>query len=328
MATTLSVTVSDPVSIDIANTAATGDDIVCRYSENPPGRPTIPCTIRQFTGATRNITLNGEKIRFEDSMDSSSFLTLVPDTPREFSISGQTKSDAMNDAYIEVQMNTDVGRVTWRKPLTVLWVDNITLRNEQNADFSADNDSLFKPNPPKLGKQRVKAFPTIPELGNIVEISGMVSPSDFSKPLDFLRDNTGEYLAYGTSITNLTVPKNHQTIPRPVTPQCNDVSDSAFKDVLPIPNGRIYDLDTPGFPTYGNTTADKQPDNTVFFLRMNFKEYAIFNGVRCSDDFSWFSRTTVIKQTANGTSQYSFLTRPGHSSDNESGTGETTIGVD
>jgi hypothetical protein len=95
-----------------------------------------------------------------------------------FTISGQVESSAMDDALIEAHLDTATGAVCGSEDLTVLWVKNTALRNTQNAAFSADNASEFKPTPAKLGKQQLVPPPTIPSLAHVVEIGADVLPSD------------------------------------------------------------------------------------------------------------------------------------------------------
>lgn len=63
----------------------------------------------------------------------------------------------------------------------------------------------------------------------------------------------------------------------------------------------------------------------IVMTRLNFKEYAVFNGRRCSNDFNWYSRTTVIKTSGAGVATYNFHARAGLMDENEAGGGTTSI---
>jgi hypothetical protein len=82
------------------------------------------------------------------------------------------------------------------------------------------------------------------------------------------------------------------------------------------------DVDTPGVPTYFLTAF---PSGTYFFLRQNFVQYAVFSNKRCSNDFYWFSRTTLSRILFNDHYSFEFLNRADHPYDNAVGEGSTDI---
>ena len=69
------------VEVEINNTPASTDDIVCRHSTSPPGRPTIPCRARVI-GASGDLEVvlanaaSGGQVRFADESDTTRTLTL------------------------------------------------------------------------------------------------------------------------------------------------------------------------------------------------------------------------------------------------------------
>lgn len=67
------------------------------------------------------------------------------------------------------------------------------------------------------------------------------------------------------------------------------------------------------------------PVGTVVLLRLNFLEYAVFRGKRCSNDFRWYSRTTVVKTSGPGFAIYNFHARNGAMDENKAGGGATSI---
>ena len=98
-------------------------------------------------------------------------------------------------------------------------------------------------------------------------------------------------------------------------------------DLLPAPNGRIYDIDSPGHAVSLQSGYQDIDQNTIVFTRYNFKQYATFKGVRCSNDFEWFVRLTTKKTSPVGQNGCVFYDRPGQN-DNQCGKGQTTLTID
>jgi hypothetical protein len=312
------------VDIEINNTATVDDDVVCRYSVNPAERPTIPCRVKAagIPAEGLAITLTGNKLRFPDVGSTSKVLTLPPNGGwMPFTVSGQTASTAMNDAPVQVRVNGADGDILAAKGMTVLWVD-VSMRNTQDAGFSPDNGSVTKPNPPLLGSQILSSF-----IGHVVELVGTVSPADFTSSINFSRDNIAHYVAIQLVSTNpAPVIFEHINETKDREPNGNDTSNPNYLDLQPTPDGKIYDIDAPGFIPNTNPFPSLS-QGTLVFVRCNFKQYAAFNNVRCSNDLDWFVRLTAIKTSPAGTGEYDFHNRPGKN-DNLSGTGGTTMSAD
>ena len=323
------------VTVEVNDTAEENDDVVCRRSANPSGRPTIPCRIKAEGAPDEGVavTLTGSKLRFPGENDTSKELTLPSSGAWvSFTISGQTASTAMGDAPIQVRHGGTNGDILAEKGVTVLWAD-ISMRNAQGAGFSADNDSAFKPVPPLLGAQLLEESPLgggegLPStISHVVELRGDVSPPDFPSPVQFPRDCTGNFLAYQCPSEQPVT--GVKTEPRGAIGTGNDPTTPQFQDLLPAPNGRVYDIDIPGHVTgeYEDVPGREFPQDTILFMRCDFLQYVAYKGVRCSDDFAWFMRLTSKKASPPGTGDYIFYNRPGHN-DNQSGTGVTSLSID
>jgi hypothetical protein len=65
-----------------------------------------------------------------------------------------------------------------------------------------------------------------------------------------------------------------------------------LQDNDPRPKGHVYDFDAPGVTNGRLATPD-----SVRRQRVNFKEFALYNGVKASDDLLTFSRISVRKTT-------------------------------
>ncbi len=318
------------MEIEVNDTADKDDDLVCRYSANPAGRPTIPCRARVQSRGPGDVpvVLTGDKLRFSGEADTTKRLLLPEDGAWVgFDISGQIGSNFKNDAEIEAHLSSAAGCKCGSADLTVLWVAHTRLRNAQDALFAADNASELKPNPARLGLQQLVADPTIPTLAHVVEIAAEVYPLDFEQDVEFTRDNIDEFIAYQLPPYPPQISVNNTGIARGEGGG-NDPANPGFLDKDPRPYGRIYDWDTPGHATGDFDEGKNNPQGILTFIRYNFLQYAMYNGVRCSDDFAWYVRLTSEKTSPPGTGNYVHHTRPGHPADNAAGAGSTTMSVD
>lgn len=203
------------------------------------------------------------------------------------------------------------------------------MRCGQDEPLSSDNCPLISTNGILLGRQRLAGIhdPVIhkntpPSIGNIVELKGLVHPSDFSDTISFGRDNVDEYVAEALN-GHYSVLVDNQGKTRGFEPSGNDSPPTSFQDINPRPNGAIYDIDTPGEYQH---RADNLSHGTIRLIRLNFKQYAFWRGRRCSDDFLWFSRTTILRTFDEyELPTFDFLDRQGFSHDNACGPGSTSL---
>lgn len=116
------------VEIEINNTSATNDDLVQLQCTHPARLHNISCRIRAQGGGTGNATIvltNPDgRLRFPNAGDTTKTVTV----PRNgawvpFEISGETSSNALNDAVIEAHCNTAAGTLKGSKTVTVFWFD-------------------------------------------------------------------------------------------------------------------------------------------------------------------------------------------------------------
>ncbi len=101
----------------------------------------------------------------------------------------------------------------------------------------------------------------------------------------------------------------------------NDPTFAEFQDRDPRPNGKVFDIDTPGFPL---NYVNRYSLGTLIAVRYNFLQYANFSGRRCSDDFAWHSKTTIRREESAGIPCFNFFTRPSFPDDNSCGSGHST----
>lgn len=206
------------------------------------------------------------------------------------------------------------------------------MRCGQDDPFSADNGMAAYPassSGSKLGKQRHYGFilPSRPfnspsGYGNIVELIGTVHPSDFTNSVILVRDVVDE--SYATLFTNGVMQVTTYIVDkaRGIEPNGNDPREVDFQDVDPRPSGRVFDVDTPGLHVSG---PEAYTYGTLLLARYNFLQYATFGSRRCSNDFPWHSRTTIRRILIDDFPDFEFYSRPDLASDNECGTGRTSI---
>ncbi len=316
------------VDIEINNTPVDDDDAVCRYSTDPAERPTVSCRARihGLTSGEKTIILTGNKVRFPDEGATSKSL-LLPASGGwvSFLISGQIESDATNDALILAHLEEPDGLVLAREDLTVLWVE-LNIRVIQNAAFSEENDCSVKPIPEKLGAQKITdvsgSYDISPSLSYVVEICGNVKPANFENNIIIARDVIARFSALVKPSEDPQV-----SIQDPITRQQggNDTGNALLQDQAPTPNGKIYDWDCPGFLLSAGTEPGKEwDDHTAVYVRKNFIQFTLFNGVRCSNDFPWYAR--ISGELVDGI--WFHYTRPNHSDDNAAGSGATGMTID
>ena len=300
--------------------------ILPRHSTNPPGRPTMTCRLRvtDWTEHVPTLHISGPKLKFGPDAEDSITVTLSGPGAYDFVISGEIASEAMNDAMIYVRRDGPTGPICATGAVTVVWVDPITMRNGQGGAFSSDNLCAAKPIPPLLGNR----FYSMPNgyhgMANIVEFRGSVHPASFPGPVNFIRDCVDEWFAGEEPASDLTIVINRRNISR-VPGTGNDITWAWAQQETPSPYGYIYDYDTPGLEW---VSATNQTPGMVLYQRLNFLQYAVCNGERCSDDFAWFSRLTFRNGNDDGTGSPLLWNRPGHSADNSTGSGHTNIGKD
>jgi hypothetical protein len=311
------------VEIEVKDTADEYDDVVCRYSTDPAARPTVPCQarIRGLSSGSATVVLIGSKVRFSGESDTMRTLSLPGDSSWvSFNISGQTESTAKNDAVIEAHLDAAAGRVCGSKDLTVLWVGPLAIRTEQNGNFSDDNACEIKPIPVKLGAQKVTGPDDIePGIAYVVELAGQVKPVSFVQSIVLARDKLTHFTGIESPAGEFA--SDTEDFERD-EPDGNDTGNPSVQDQDPSPNGKIYDWDMPGFQL--STGEGHLPNHTKVFKRFNFVVYAVFQGMRCSNDYPWWARVTGEIDN----NVWSVYSRPGHANDNAAGSGSTSMTKD
>lgn len=203
------------------------------------------------------------------------------------------------------------------------------MRCGQDDALSTDNGMLAHSTQLKLGRQKLAAvvLPSEPRnaeasIGNVVEVIGVVYPSSFTNSIAFVRDCVDELAIAFPATGAYSIISFDMGQTRGEEPIGNDPTKRDFLDTDPRPYGRIFDVDTPGFQ---RNWADYYPNGTTIFIRYNFVQYSVFGSRRCSNDFPWYSRTTIQRTEIDGYSDFVFFSRPEAMDDNSCGTGYTEI---
>ena len=304
---------------DSGSVTADGAVVVVKRSTDPVRINNSSFSVETAGIAAGAYRLVSDKTKFHLNNMTSLAASLPSGSSDNFEIYGDTPSSSMFDA--ELSLKTVEGTTLCTTNITVLWVD-ISMRFGQDDPFSADNNCAAFTTNRHLGRQSVSITGYEPSVGNVVEIIGSVHPSDFVSEIGFKRDNTAELTQVFTS-GGTTVYRNFDPlIERGEEPLCNDPCRPICGDYTVSQLGHVFDVDTPGVPTYFLTAF---PSGTYFFLRQNFVQYAVFSNKRCSNDFYWFSRTSLSRILFNDHYSFEFLNRVDHPYDNAVGEGSTDI---
>ena len=313
------VTQSVSFIFDPESVTADGAVVVVKRSTDPVRINNSSFSVETAGIASGAYRLVSDKTKFHLNNMTSLAASLPSGSSDNFEIYGDTPSSSMFDA--ELSLKTVEGTTLCTTNITVLWVD-ISMRCGQDDPFSADNNCAAFTTNRHLGRQSVSITGYEPSVGNVVEIIGSVHPSDFVSEIGFKRDNTAELTQVFTS-GDTTVYRNFDPlIERGEEPLCNDPCRPICGDYTVSQLGHVFDVDTPGVPTYFLTAF---PSGTYFFLRQNFVQYAVFSNKRCSNDFYWFSRTSLSRILFNDHYSFEFLNRADHPYDNAVGEGSTDI---
>ena len=325
------------VNLAVNKTPSLHDDIVCRYSTNPEGRPVITnlISLAATYSAPISVRLSGPKIRFGVNTEETQELILPANGDRvEFITSGQIASHEMGDAILEVSLADSSNAKLVDFPMTVLWVDAITIRAGQDEPFSDGNNALLLPVPTLLGAQIITDDTSFDydlprSLGLVCEFTATAKPANFTGGLSWGRDGIDDFLAvhssdqlFGVSGTN-----SNLGIAREL-PQGNDMPPPETQDGYCDGLGIIYNWDCPGLPTRDVDPISNFPEGTLVFIRQNFIQFVTYGGVRCSDDFAWWMRVGGRKLGPVGNGVFEIYARPGHANDNSAGMGATTMTLD
>jgi hypothetical protein len=138
-----------------------------------------------------------------------------------------------------------------------------------------------------------------------VEIVATVLPANFSSPVVLTREVIG-----ARDYNDMILIGSQGAHP--------DQSQAAFRDDDPQSGGsggKSYDLDAPGI----SLAAPSNPIDSILRNRTNFRQWALVDGVKASDDLTWFSRISIRKTLLGDVLESSV---PG---DNVAGSGNTNI---
>jgi len=130
-----------PLEIEVNNTPATDDDYVQIKCTFPPGRHRVPCRIRVRNAGPESPTIvltNPDgRLRFPGDTDTTKTLSVPANGSwASFEISGETGSNALDDAVIEAHCQTPTGAVLATKTVTVFWFDQAQIGVTAGGSYS------------------------------------------------------------------------------------------------------------------------------------------------------------------------------------------------
>ena len=237
----------------------------------PAPNVTLTLSTRSGTGAA------------QFTQNNSTSITITQTTNVE--IKGLTESSARDNIRIEAK--DDQGKKLDDEDFSVLWV-TITIRT--SGSISSDNNAKSV-----IGQVQGNSSPTLGTIhhtgarsalgqfwGNGAELVGAVAPKNFEEKIMLDRERLAANYFIGANNTLETGNSGGAQ---------SDTSNVVLRDDEPKPNGKIYDYDAPGL---GNLPSI-YPAGTTRRQRINFREFAMYNGKKASDDFFWFSRISIVK---------------------------------
>jgi hypothetical protein len=334
----------------IVNTICPGPDIECPVPPEP-----CPCSCEAFFPdaiASTNVTAQGPTVTIASSLlivpknettdvevtvspsnntvpiqlritrqsgtgearfNSNNATTLNITNSSRVTLKGITESNTKDNMTLEAYLNDTL--LSFRK-FSVVWV---VLSLRTSGEISSDNDSKSRFND-LLGSTILGTFRSSGTNPNkiwrtAVELAGAVTPNNLTESVTLRR-----------TIVDLQCFNGSTAFTCAQSPGADDTSDLVLLDFNPQSGdsmGKVYDLDAPGIGS-GSTT----PLSSILRQRVNFKQYATIDGyqgtdfkpIKCSSDFEWFTRISVIK-TSGDIPRDSLST--GITGDNTAGTGRT-----
>ena len=314
-------------TFDPGSVMSDGAVVVVKRSTDPVRINNTTAMVHATGLADGEYRLVTDLAKFHSNNDVSRPVELDDGTSDGVELYGFSPSSTMGDATLSLQ--TVGGTTLCLTNFTVLWVD-ISMRCGQDDVLSDDNVPGIATNSIRLGKQKLAGLHvlvtnvpnTTASIGNVVELKGTVYPPDFIHAIGMARDCISEQQQY--YMTNGIIMYSHVAInqARGQEGVGNDPTRFYFQDQDPRPCGHVYDIDTPGFEQ-GDLRI--RPMGIIFNTTYNFLQYAFFNGRRCSDDFPWFSKTTVTKEDQDGYIELVFFVDPEDFSINSCGGGHVPI---
>lgn len=246
------------------------------------GTAVVNVTMATDTPVTLTMTTKPETTG-EAQFAATGSTTMIVTKSTQVEIKGLVESSKRDN--IRLAAKDANGKELAHDDFCVLWVtlelrtsgtvsdDNAAKNNILLINGSLTLGTLFSTGPYNENKWR-----------NTVEIRGTVWPSDFNR----------EVMLKRTRLRSEYYVNDKLDIGRGPGP---DNTDAMLLDLNPLPNGRVYDYDGPGY-----ATPTGSPAGTTARQRVNFAEFAMYkedgesgDGRRCSDNLLWFARISVVK---------------------------------
>ena len=249
----------------------TGTVAVTITPATPAPNVTLTLATRSGTGAA------------QFTQNNSTSITITQTTQVE--IKGLTESSTRDNIRIEAK--DAQGKKLDDEDFSVLWV---TISIRTSGSISSDNNAksvigqVQGNSSPTLGPTRhTGSLAAIGQFwGNAVELVGTVAPKNFDEKIMLDRQRLAANYFIGANNSLETGNSGGAKV---------DTSNVILRDDDPKPNGKIYDYDAPGLgnlpPSFAVGTTRRQ--------RINFHQFAMWNGKKASDDFPWFARISIVK---------------------------------
>jgi hypothetical protein len=257
--------------------------IVCRHSKSPISRPLVKVTAYHSSLESKTVIISstgGGQVFFrkeilgtEDKTDIE--LEIPKGKAVEFYVSGEKESMEKDDVSIIAKSTGNDIQMVGIARMTVIWVSKITLKGSGKiSEENSRRDILYSIGTPPTYDLGLNNY--IDRIGWGLEIRGEVQPPDVNTLVCFARESD-VYISLETpGEANEISTKNRN----------DDTSLLTAMDIWPP---IIFDFDNPGF------LKDDQKIGTIARKRCNYRSYATYGNVRCSDDFQYYMRASVIR---------------------------------
>jgi len=303
------------VDLDIDGVAeedeeTTGGVVVRDYNDNNAPRKKIilgSVSPSSWTGDVK-LTRNNTKVKVFDASSGGTEITFngtdnkFGDTnlPKPLWVQGDSGSGSMRDVELKLETQSPAPSCSDKVKFTVLWV---TVSTDHSGSLETDNSarnaySNFVVPPPDytLGHHLFCTYhsgfsPQTGWNGRGSEFLGAVEPSDLV-PSDFSTDPEVLHLAReivdGNEFWGANGNENSSG-----ASSGGDTSNATYRDDDPQgggSGGTVYDFDLPGICAVWGP-----PTNTIHRFRLNFREWADWDGTRCSEKKEWYTRQSYKK---------------------------------
>jgi len=291
--------------VDEADEETVGAVVVRNYDNNSAPRKKITLLKADPSSWTGNVILSrsNSKVKVYDAASGGNEITFQNNDnkfansilPKDLWVEGYTASDSMRDISLELYVDGNPS-INDTVKFTVLWV---TVTTDHGGTLETDNaardyysNTVVPPPDYTLGYHVFcEGAGYDPEGGWMARGSEFVGdvepddfvPSQFGGSMNLAREDMGGYHHWGPNGNEYWDP----------TGGGSDTSEWEQRDDDPQSggsSGKIYDWDAPGLGAVFEAELTR-----IERLRINYEEWAVYGGIRCSEEKEWYTRQSYMR---------------------------------